>query len=135
MIHIRILPPLPGHEAAPDGLFHEPGSTNFLGEHEWYLHVGFDLEPGEDSQYPLEDVLDKYLLSVEPLVGQSDESAMPDEGSLSVVLAGQPDDLRRCMADIVGKRVYNEDFTLADGRQAVRLAIAPDCLGSWPNRA
>jgi len=105
MINIRVLPPLPDHEAAPDGLFHTPGSVNSLGEHEWYLHIAFELEPGESSQYPLEDILDEYYLSVHSVPGQGEAWVLPDAGTLELVLAGEPDDLRRCMSGIVGKQV------------------------------
>ena len=111
MIHIRVLPPLPDHEVAPDGLFHLPGSVNFIGEHEWYLHIACDLQPGEDSQYPLEDVLDEYMLSVHSVPGQGDAWVLPNSGKLDLVVAGQPDDLRRCMADIVGKQAPNLSAT------------------------
>ena len=126
MIRIRVLPPLPGYEADPDGLFHLPGSVNFLGNHEWYVHIAYELEPGEDSQYPLEDLLHEYLVAAEEVPGQGDHGTLSDGVTLNILLAGEPDDLRRCVADIVGKRVYDEDFTLPDGRQAVMLTIAPD---------
>ena len=126
MINIRLLPPLPGYEANADGLFHLPGTVNFLGNHEWYVHIRLDLEPGEDSQYPLGDILDKYLLTASDVVDQTISNwTASDTDTLDLVLIGEPENLRLCITDIIGHRVYNEDFTLLDGRQAIRLVISP----------
>jgi len=127
MINIRVMPPLPGCESASDGLFHLPGSTNFMGLHEWYVRIAYSLEPGDDGQYPLDDILDRYFLAVDGVVGQpADDWHLPDSGEADIVLAGEPDDLRRCMSDIVGHRVSNKDSTSPDGTPSIALVISDE---------
>ena len=139
MINIRLMAPLDGYESEPDGLFHLPGSVNFLGEHEWYVRLSLDLEPGEDDQYPLEDVLDGYNVAVGGVgdqisqtaidqdghVTSSNDGVMPAEGTIEVVFSGQPEELRSLVAGIVGRRVYNENVTDGDGYEVVTLKNDP----------
>jgi len=78
------------------------------------IALSFELEDGEDSQYPLEDILDKYYLHVSEFI----EEKPP---VFHYELAGELDDIRQAM-EIVGKRVYNKTYT-ENGEEYVRLAI------------
>jgi hypothetical protein len=76
--------------------------------------LSVELEDGENEQYPLEDILDKYYLHVSEFI----------KGKSPVYhyeLAGELDDIRRAI-EIVGKRVYNETYT-KDGKEYVKLQI------------
>lgn len=84
------------------------------------ITLSFTSEEGE-GQYPLEDLLDDYLLYI------SDEVTDPpseDEPGARITLefAGRPDDVKKA-AELVGKTVRSETFT-KDGQEYVRLAIS-----------
>jgi len=113
MINIRLLPP-PCGESSTDGLYRSADSD------QWRVHLAYDLEPGEDDQYPLEDVLDEYLVTLDHVVAQSEES-----GATDLVLTGECENLRRLIAGIVGHRVHDEEFTLPDGQVAYSLVTTP----------
>lgn len=82
------------------------------------LALAFELEEGEDTQYPIEDVLTKYLLYVSDHL----ETEETEEGILKLELGGELDDIRM-VTDIIGKRVYNKDFIGEDGQTYVDLII------------
>ena len=79
--------------------------------------ISFELEDGEDSQYPLEDVLDKYTLYVSEFFDADPESVSKIE------LAGTLEDLKAATAGLVGKRAYNQNYVAEDGKTYVKLII------------
>jgi len=94
-----------------DGAIVKNLETNSLG-----LPVSFELENGEDGQYPLEEVLDRFLVHIE------EELESKNESELRCILGGDFDGLRQAYS-IVGKRVYNETYIDTDGEERVKLVI------------
>ena len=80
------------------------------------IAMAMDLEEGEDTQFPLEDILDNYYVHVEEFL--TDE----ENNSLKYLFGGELDDVRN-FKSIVGKRAYNEEFTDEKGQIRVRLNI------------
>lgn len=82
--------------------------------------LSFELEENEDSQYPLEDLLDRFNLYISGFI---DPEAFNRSDHLSLELAGDPEDIRDLLKSIVGKRVYNTDVEGEDGQTYVKLII------------
>jgi hypothetical protein len=80
----------------------------------------FTLEEGEDSQYPLEDILDKYYAHVSNFI-QYD----PDNPVIHLELCTGDDlDSMRKLKEIVGKRVYNKEYTdKDDGKTYIKFTV------------
>ena len=83
--------------------------------------ISFELEDNEDSQYPLDDVLDKFLVHVESFLETQNEASL-QEGITSIELGGALDSIRNVLS-IIGKHVFNEDFIDEDGIAYVKLVI------------
>lgn len=75
-----------------------------------------ELEDGENSQYPLEDILDKYYLHVEEFI----ESKGKNDSSY--IFGGELDDIQK-FKFIIGKRAFNEEFADEEGQTRVKLII------------
>ncbi|MCF2220466.1 hypothetical protein H9Q08_14355 [Chryseobacterium sp. PS-8] len=82
--------------------------------------INFDLEEEEDSQYPLEDVLDKFYLHVSDFL---DEDAFYSSKNISLELAGELADVQNAIQSIIGKRVYNSEYIGEDGITYVKVVI------------
>lgn len=82
--------------------------------------ISFELEEDEDSQYPLEDVLDKFYLHVSDFI---DEDAYYSSKNINLELGGELKDVQRAIETIIGKRVYNSEYIGEDGKTYVKLAI------------
>ncbi|MDQ1097621.1 MULTISPECIES: hypothetical protein [Chryseobacterium] len=82
--------------------------------------LNFDLEEGDNSQYPLEDVLEEFCLYISDF---SVTDFSKQSGSMVVELAGEQEDMHRALQAIIGKRVYNTEYTGKDGRIYVKLVI------------
>ncbi len=91
----------------------------------YYLSLSFEQEPGygegsgsEISQYPLEDILDRYCVQISDfyreLNGQGNTCCLE-------FMAFEEDDLERLLS-IAGKHVYNRTEE-KDGKQYVTLVI------------
>lgn len=80
------------------------------------IAMSMDLEDGEDTQYPLEDILDKYLVHVEEFLTNEENN------SLKYIFGGELDNVQS-LKSIVGKRVYNEEFVDEKGQTRIRLKI------------
>lgn len=81
------------------------------------LAVSMELETGESSQYPLEDVLDKYLVHVEEFLDGNTSGPV-----LKLLMGGELDSLRNFLA-VLGKRAYNVNYTDDNGDERVKLVI------------
>lgn len=81
--------------------------------------INFELEENEDSQYPLEDVLDKFYLHVSDFI---DEDAFYTSRNVDLELAGELLDVQNAIKSIIGKRVYNSEF-IEDGNTYAKLVI------------
>ncbi len=82
--------------------------------------LSFELEANEDSQYPLEDLLDHFNLYVSGFI---DPEAFGQSNHLNLELAGDAEDIRDLLKSIVGKRVYNINIQGEDGQTYVKLMI------------
>jgi hypothetical protein len=90
-------------------------------ETNYRIALSYKVEEGED-QYPLEDILDEYLLYVSDFL-DSDPAKLDQVGRVvNMELAGELEDIRKA-ALLVGKRVYNNEFTEDDGEVYVKLVI------------
>lgn len=88
-------------------------------ENTYVTALSLELEADEDSQYPLEDLLDRFNLYISGFIN-------PDQtGSqyLSLEFAGNPEDLRDFLKSVIGKRVYNKETEKEDGEIYVKLMI------------
>lgn len=82
------------------------------------ITLSFELEEGEDTQYPLEDLLDKYRIHVSDFLESQNTSAE----ILILEFAGGIENIRLA-ASVVGNRVYNKDVTGENGEVYVDLII------------
>lgn len=88
-------------------------------ENTYVTALSFELEADEDSQYPLEDLLDRFNLYISGFIN-------PDvTGSqyLSLEFAGNPEDLRDFLKSVIGKRVYNREVEGENGKTYLKLII------------
>lgn len=91
-----------------------------LEEDHYVVALSYELEETEDSQYPLEDILDKFYLHVSDFI---DEAAFYSSKSVVLELAGSLEDVKQAIDALIGKRVYNEEFEDEKGETRVRLVI------------
>ncbi|RZJ72897.1 hypothetical protein [Flavobacterium sp.] len=80
-----------------------------------------ELEEGEDSQYPLEDLLDAYFLHVADFLDTDMEAYFSVGSVMNLELGGDLEDIRK-IKEIVGKRAFTEEFD-EDGSTYLRLKI------------
>ncbi|WP_286927707.1 hypothetical protein [Flavobacterium sp. UBA4197] len=90
-------------------------------EDHYVFALSYELEGEEDSQYPLEDILDKFLLHVSDFI---DEDSYYTNREVTLELGGDLDDIKEAIDSIIGKRVYNEEYDDNDGVTRVKLVIA-----------
>jgi hypothetical protein len=83
------------------------------------IALSFELEDGEDTQYPIDDLLSEFMLYVSDFL--ESENQVPNR--LVYELGGDLEDIQRAKS-LIGKRVYNEDFVGEDGQTYVDLKIA-----------
>lgn len=91
-----------------------------LEEDHYVFALSYELEETEDSQYPLEDVLDEYLLHVSDFI---DEDSFYASKEVTIELAGDLENVKEAIAAIIGKRVYNQEFEDEEGVTRVKLVI------------
>lgn len=80
------------------------------------MAMAMELENGDDEQYPLEDILDKFLVHIEIFL-ESDY-----ENTLQYIFGGELRHLQS-LKSIIGKRAYNEEFVDENGQTRIRLVI------------
>jgi hypothetical protein len=87
-----------------NGIFKDLENKRFV------ITLRFELEDGEDTQYPLGDILDKYYVNCTDHIEEDDDNGTT---YLEVEIEdGNDDDFSsldtiKKIADLVGKRVYN----------------------------
>ena len=79
------------------------------------LAMAMELEENEDSQYPLEDILDRYLVHVEGFLST-------DETCQEYIFGGNLEGLQQ-LKSLVGKRVYYQEFDAGGGEKRSKLVI------------
>ncbi len=82
--------------------------------------LSFEPEAGEDEQYPLEDLLNKFYLHVSDFIEDEMEQ---DPEIVKLELAGSLAHAQKAIISIIGKRVYNSEYTGTDGKSYIRLVI------------
>ena len=92
-----------------------------IAEDSYVFAISFEWEATEDVQYPLEDMLDKFYLHVSDFI---DEAAYHTSKNVSLELSGELEDIEIALNTIIGKRVYNAEYTGNDGKIYVKLVIA-----------
>lgn len=63
-----------------------------------------ELKNSEDTQYPLEDILDKYLVNCTDVMEEKEED---DKRIFIFEIEGDDEENIKAIAGLVGKRVYN----------------------------
>ena len=83
------------------------------------MTISYELEnDNSNNQYPLEDILDKYLLHVSDFLENENKK---DTNKFKLELGGYLDKMKDAQ-EIIGKKVYNQDFR-DDGQVRVKLVI------------
>lgn len=82
------------------------------------MTISYQLD-SEDTQYPLEDVLDKYCLHVSDFY-ESENSR--ESNKIIQELGGTLDSIQE-VQNILGKKIFNRDFIDEEGQQRVDLII------------
>ena len=72
-----------------------------------------------NNQYPLEDILDKYLIYVSDFLEGENEK---ESNKFKYELGGELNDLKEAQ-EIIGKKVFNREFKDEEGRRRVKLMI------------
>ncbi|MEL1244812.1 hypothetical protein AAEO56_11110 [Flavobacterium sp. DGU11] len=89
-------------------------------EDHYVFALSYELEDEEDSQYPLEDILDKFYLHVSDFI---DEERYNTSKDVTLELGGNLNNVKEAISIIIGKRVYNEEYDDEKGVTRVRLVI------------
>lgn len=90
---------------------------NDSGDINYRFAISFELEEGEDTQYPMEDILDKYYLYVSDFLDNENISS----NVTSIEFGGELEDIQKAM-EIIGKHVFNEEYQ-ENGETYVNLII------------
>jgi hypothetical protein len=105
--------------AAKNGLqLVEPGIYRDTADGEdtnFRIAFSFDLEDGESSQYPLEDILDKYYLYVSDVLSEAGTR-------MEIELGGTLIDVRKAIG-LAGKRAYNAEYVDEKGKTFIKLVV------------
>lgn len=115
-----ILLDLDKHKNSPQYEFVENGIYKDLMDPDdcsYRFAISFELEEGEDTQYPMEDILDKYYLYVSDFL----ENETISNNILSIELGGELERIRKAQ-EIIGKHVYNKEYE-ENGETFIRLII------------
>ncbi|WP_350287293.1 hypothetical protein [uncultured Croceitalea sp.] len=84
------------------------------------MTVSYELEFDEtNNQYPLEDILDRYLMHVSDFLKSENG---PSSNRYVLELAGYLDKMKEAK-EIIGKRVFNREIKSKDGKIRVGLVI------------
>ena len=85
------------------------------------MTISYELEPENttNNQYPLEDILDKYYLYVSDFL-EFENNAEPN--SYKLELGGELNDIKKSQ-EIIGKKVFNQEYKDVDGQVRVILKI------------
>lgn len=84
------------------------------------MTISYELESDDsNNQYPLEDILDKYILYVSDFLESENEKG---SNQFKIELGGDLKGLTDSR-EIIGKRVFNRDFIGEDGKVRVKIVI------------
>ena len=84
------------------------------------MTISYELESNEtNGQYPLEDILDKYLMFVNDFL---ESENLPNTNKYKIELGGYLDEMK-IAKEIIGKKVFNREFKAEDGQIMIDLII------------
>ena len=84
------------------------------------MTISYELESNEtNGQYPLEDILDKYLMFVNDFL---ESENLPNTNKYKIELGGYLDEMKTAK-EIIGKKVFNREFKAEDGQIMIELII------------
>lgn len=101
------------YEPIEEGIFNDIKDDGGFATHR--LAMSMTIEEGENSQYPLEDILDHFFVHVEEFLSN-------DQQHPHYIFGGDLDSLQK-LKTIIGKRAYNKEFTDDEGQQHVKLIV------------
>jgi hypothetical protein len=102
------------YQLIEEGIYNDLKNDDGFASHR--MAMAMELEEGESSQYPLEDILDKYLVHIEEFLDSDDDK------TLKYIIGGDLDSIQN-LKSIIGKRANNEDFVDEKGKTRVKLII------------
>lgn len=102
------------YEPVAEGIYNDLHDSG--GFATYRMAMAMEMEVGEDSQYPLEDILDHFLVHVDEFLDADD----PNE--FHGIFGGELDDLQQ-FRTLIGKRAFNETLMGDDGKERIRLKI------------
>lgn len=117
------------YDSFEDGMYVYGNYKTSVIEPDYYVtSLSFEQEPDFDegsspkdiSQYPLEDILDKFIVHVEDAYTEENNNS---EKTCYIEFASPHIECIRELKTIVGKRVYNKVYTDEDGLERVKLVI------------
>lgn len=108
----------PRYELIEGNIYKDLKETTFDANHVFAL--SYELEEEDDSQYPLEDILDKFYLHVSDFI---DEDNFNNSTIVDIELGGTLENIKKAISSIIGKRVFNSDYIGEDGQTYVKLNI------------
>lgn len=114
IIEVEKLKDSSSYELIEDGIYNDLKDDGGFSTHR--IAMTMELEEGENSQYPLEDILDKYYVHVEEFLEAKNENEP------SYIFGGELDNIQN-FKSIIGKRAFNEDFVDEEGQTRVKLII------------
>lgn len=105
------------YELVENGIYKD---LNDEDDAKYRMTISYELESNEtNNQYPLEDILDKYLMYVSAEL-ESENKTKTNKYILE--LGGYLDGMKKAK-EIIGKKVFNREFIDEDGQIRVDLVI------------
>lgn len=89
-----------------------PDIFQMLRGHYYVVALEYVLEQGEDSQYPMEDVLDRFNCHLEEV---EVEAPQREGGQVDMFANSEYERLVEAVDQLVGRRAHNVEITDADG--------------------
>ena len=114
IIEVEKLKDSSSYQLIEEGIYNDLKDDGGFSTHR--IAMSMELEDGENSQYPLEDILDKYYVHVEEFL----QSQIENESRF--IFGGELDDVQN-FKSITGKKAFNENFIDEEGQTRVKLII------------
>ena len=105
------------YKPVADGIYEDLSDKR---EDRFRMTISYELEDIEsNNQFPLEDILDKYLMYVSDFF---DDENIKGSGKYKLELGGFLDYMKKAN-EIIGKKIYNQDSTDNDGKIWTKMII------------
>lgn len=110
-----------------NGEYERCGDSIFRKDRQWFISLSFEQEPNlgeghdstEISQYPLEDILDRFYVYISDFYEK--ENALK-KAECCLEFSGSDIDQIKALSTIVGKHVYNKE-EIDNGKKTIVLVI------------